>query len=46
MPRKPRFDTFRTLHHVMGRGIEGKKYSGKMEIGRIFCPDPEEFPDL
>jgi len=46
MLRKPRLDTDRTLHHVMGRVIEGKKYSGKMEIGRIFCPDPEELPEL
>ena len=36
MPWQARLDTPRTLHHVMGRGIEGKKYSGKMGIGRIF----------
>jgi hypothetical protein len=36
MPWQTRLDTPRTLHHVMGRGIEGEKYSGKMGIGRIF----------
>jgi len=36
MFRKPRLDTSKTLHHVMGRGIEGEKYPGKMGIGRIF----------
>lgn len=46
MLKKLRIDILRTLHPVMGRGIEGKKYSGKMEIGRIFCPAPEELPEL
>jgi len=41
MPWQVRLDTRRTLHHVMGRGIEGKKYSGKIGIGRIFCSASE-----
>jgi hypothetical protein len=43
---KPRLDTPGTLHQVMGPGVEGEKYSGKMGIGRIFCPDSEGLPEL
>jgi len=35
MPRQARPDAHGTLHHVMGRGMRGPKYFGRILVGKI-----------